>query len=64
MLGELGSEFEILRNIPVEEIRRVSGTQIAEGIRLLREGKTERIPGFDGKYGRIRLVSRDEIENS
>ncbi len=64
MLGELGSEFEILRNIPVEEIRRVSGTQIAEGIRLLREGKTERIPGFDGKYGRIRLVSRDERENS
>ena len=43
-----GAEFEILRNLPLEDIRRVSGGRIAEGIRRLRGGEVERIPGFDG----------------
>ena len=64
MLSGLGSEFEILRTFPIEDIRRVSGTRIAEGIRRLRDGKVERIPGFDGEYGVIRLFSADELENT
>lgn len=55
MLLKLGAEFEILRNLPLEDIRRVSGDRIAEGIRRLRTGEVERIPGFDGAYGEIRL---------
>ncbi len=57
MLQKLGSEFEILRNVPVEDIRKACGTEISEGIRRLREGKVDRIPGFDGEYGKIRLFS-------
>ena len=64
MLSGLGSEFEILRTFPIEDIRRVSGTRIAEGIQRLRDGKVERIPGFDGEYGVIRLFSADELENT
>ena len=64
MLSELGAEFEILRTLPLEDIRRVSGTRIAEGIRRLRGGQVERIPGFDGEYGVIRLFSTDELENT
>ena len=63
MLRKLGSEFEILRIIPLEEIRSVSGHLITEGIRRLREGKVERIPGFDGEYGTIKLFKQTEIEN-
>lgn len=63
MLRKLGSEFEILRIIPLEEIRSVSGHLITEGIRRLREGKVERIPGFDGEYGTIKLFEQTEIEN-
>lgn len=63
MLLELGPEFEILRNLPLEDIRRVSGGRIAEGIRRLREGDVERIPGFDGEYGVIRLFCTDELNN-
>ena len=47
MLRKLGSEFEILRVMPLEEIRSISGHLITEGIQRLREGKVERIPGFD-----------------
>lgn len=64
MLSELGDEFSILRSLPEEEIRRVSGTRIAEGIRRLRQGQVERIPGFDGEYGIIRLFSPEELENT
>ena len=44
MLKELGPEFEILRRIPTEEIRRVSGSRVAEGIERLRKGQVERFP--------------------
>ena len=49
MLVKLGSEFEILRNIPVEDIKKAAGAPVAEGINRLREGKGERTPGFDGR---------------
>ncbi|WP_282923883.1 UvrD-helicase domain-containing protein [Mediterraneibacter massiliensis] len=62
MLHCLGSEFEILRTIPAEEIMRVSGRRLAEGIERLRSGKVERIPGFDGEYGTIQLFDAREIE--
>lgn len=64
MLEELGPEFEILRNLPLEEIRKTAGSRVAEGIRRLRMGRVERIPGFDGEYGTIRLFSNDELHNT
>ena len=64
MLRKLGPEFEILRNVPLEDIQRTSGSLIARGIGRLRCGQVERIPGFDGEYGTIRLFSRDELENT
>ncbi len=64
MLAGLGPEFEILRNIPLEDIRRVAGTRMAEGIGRLRKGQVERIPGFDGEYGVIRLFTADELNNT
>ena len=55
LLAELGPEFEILRNIPPEDIRRAAGDRVAEGIQRLRNGQVECVPGFDGEYGVIRL---------
>lgn len=62
MLVKLGSEFEILRNIPVEDIKKAAGASVAEGIHRLREGKVERTPGFDGEYGTIKLLTLSEID--
>lgn len=64
MLHRLGSEFEILRRIPLEEIRSVSGYLISEGIERLRAGKVERIPGFDGEYGTIKLFTAGELSST
>ncbi len=63
MLERLGPEFEILRTIPLEEIRSQAGTLIAEGVFRLRQGRAERTPGFDGVYGKIFLFQPEELVN-
>ncbi len=63
MLQTLGDEFTILRQTPIERIEQAAGPCIAEGIRRLREGRVERVPGYDGEYGIIRLLSPSEIES-
>lgn len=60
MLEELGSEFEILRNIPEEEIKKTAGERIAGAIGRLRRREVKLIPGFDGQYGTVGLFGRNE----
>lgn len=62
MLKRLGSEFSILRELPLEEIGKVAGPCIQEGVRRLREGRVDREPGYDGAYGVIHLLEPAEIE--
>ena len=62
LLEKLGNEFYILREASLAELQRTAGPCIAEGIRRLRRGEVERIPGYDGEYGVIRLLSEDERE--
>lgn len=62
MLQKLGAEFSILREIPLEEIRSVSGILVSEGIGRLRKGEVTRLPGFDGEYGIIRLFTQGELD--
>lgn len=63
LLEKLGSEFDILRIIPVEDIKAAAGAPIAEGIKRLREGRVDRTPGFDGEYGTISLLTPSEISS-
>lgn len=53
MLEKLGSEFEILREIPLEDIAENVDERIAQAIGRVRLGDVVRIPGFDGEYGKI-----------
>ena len=62
LLRELGPEFYILREAPLSDIEAAAGPYIAEGIRRLREGKVERIGGFDGEYGTISLFDPEELK--
>ncbi len=62
LLQKLGPEFSILREMPLEEIRSVSGILISEGIGRLRKGEVTRLPGFDGEYGVIRLFTQGELD--
>ena len=55
LLENLGAEFQILREVPIEDIGLTGGDVLAEGIRRLRKGEVMRKPGFDGEYGKIEL---------
>ena len=60
MLQKLGTEFDILRNVPTEDIKSCAGERIAEGIENVRNGNVKRIPGFDGEYGKIELFAKND----
>ena len=55
MIQTLGTEFDILRNVPSEDIKSCAGERIAEGIENVRTGNVKRIPGYDGEYGMMKL---------
>ncbi|MFB9181422.1 UvrD-helicase domain-containing protein [Dactylosporangium sucinum] len=61
LVPELGSELAILRDVPVDEIARVGGELLGEGIARLRRGEVHRTPGYDGEYGVIRLFDPAEL---
>ncbi len=60
MIKSLGSELEILKDIPLVEIKKVAGELIAYGIEKMRKGKVEVKPGFDGEYGKIIVINEDD----
>ncbi|MER6587340.1 UvrD-helicase domain-containing protein [Micromonospora chalcea] len=61
LIAALGPELEILTRTPVEEIGRVGGELLAEGIDRLRRGDVRRVPGYDGEYGVITLFDPAEL---
>ena len=60
LLSQLGTEFSVLREAPVETIAAVAGEPVARGISLLRQGKAAWQPGFDGVYGTLSLEPEPE----
>lgn len=60
MIQTLGTEFDILRNVPSEDIKSCAGERLAEGIENVRTGKVKRIPGYDGEYGKIQLFAEND----
>ena len=59
MIQTLGTEFDILRNVPSEDIKSCAGERIAEGMENVRTGNVKRIPGYDGEYGKIELFEEN-----
>ncbi|MGB9675076.1 MAG: endonuclease Q family protein [Candidatus Nanoarchaeia archaeon] len=61
LLNAFGSEFEVLMNVPKEDLEKVSGEKLANLIIANRENKLHVRPGYDGVYGK--LILDDEVEN-
>lgn len=54
------SEFNILLEVPFEELKEIVFSDIVEGIKRVREGKVNISPGFDGEYGKVKIFSEVE----
>ncbi|MBT3345013.1 MAG: UvrD-helicase domain-containing protein [Gemmatimonadetes bacterium] len=62
LLSQLGSEFDILRQVDVARIEEAGQSLVAEGVRRMRTGEVHIDPGHDGEYGVIELFGDGERE--
>lgn len=62
LLRVLGPELFILREAPLADVERAAGPLVTEGVRRLRAGKVEVLPGYDGVYGKVKLFEPGEID--
>jgi DNA helicase II / ATP-dependent DNA helicase PcrA len=64
LVAALGPELSILRDVPLDDVRRAGGTLLGEAIARLRRGEVIRDAGYDGEYGTIRLFQPDELDGA
>jgi uncharacterized protein (TIGR00375 family) len=65
LLEKLGNEFNILLNVPLDDIEQASTPIIREAIGRMRTGAVHIAPGYDGEFGKVRIfedVERKEIK--
>lgn len=60
LIEKLGPELKILTKTSAEEIAKVSGEKIAEGVKRVREGKLKIEPGYDNTYGKVKIWNEEE----
>ncbi|MDD5449353.1 MAG: endonuclease Q family protein [Candidatus Omnitrophica bacterium] len=62
LLQRLGSEFEILLEVPDEQLLKDCSHRIARGILKVRKGEVQIEPGYDGEYGTIKIFKEGNEE--
>lgn len=60
LLWDFGSELDILRRAPVEDLKK-SSALLAEAVDRMRKGQVRRHSGYDGEYGRISMFTPREL---
>lgn len=59
-VAKFGTEFNILLNVPKDELFASLPERVAEGISRVRQGKVNIKAGYDGEYGIISIFGDDE----
>lgn len=55
----LGTEFEILLKVSIDDIQKSAGERVAESVLKVRNGNIFISPGYDGEYGVVRIAQKD-----
>lgn len=61
LIQSFGTEREILLRTDLDALRKLAGSEVAEGIEKVRSRNISIIPGFDGEYGKV-SIWKDEKE--
>ena len=62
LIKKSGNEFKILLDTNIEFLKSIGGSIFAEAIQRMRAGQVHLQPGYDGKYGIIKVFSEDELK--
>jgi len=57
------NELNILLELPLVELKKFMPEKIAEGVLRARNNQVERVGGFDGEYGKIKVFTREDFKN-
>jgi DNA helicase II / ATP-dependent DNA helicase PcrA len=64
IIKQAGTEMAVLLDIDIEEIKKMTRPEIAEGVRRVRAGELIIKPGFDGQYGAVEIFSAQEKKDN
>lgn len=64
LVPSLGTEFEILIDVPLEEISKRSSVELATAIKKMRDGDIVVEPGYDGIFGTVKIFNENEIKQA
>jgi len=51
------TEFDVLMDLPEDELNSITDRKIAEGILKVRAGELSITPGYDGVFGKVSIFS-------
>ena len=60
---DVGAELGLLREAPLEDLRRVGGEPLAEAVRRMRAGELAIDAGYDGQFGTVRIFAPGERDH-
>jgi len=64
LVAKVGSELDILADVPLDAVGSAASPLLAEGLRRMRAGEVIREGGYDGEYGVIRVFQPGEVEST
>ncbi|MDP2664874.1 MAG: endonuclease Q family protein [bacterium] len=62
LIERFGNEFAVLLDTSMGDLQSATSSEVAEGIKRVREGKVFIDPGYDGEYGKIKIFSEGEAK--
>jgi len=61
LLSEIGSEFNILMDTSIDDIEKAGSPILRQAVSMMREGKINIAPGYDGEFGKISIFSQKRV---